>query len=174
MGFATSSARFLPKPTSSSSMPCLALFLVFALTNVLRVCQTLSHTASPNIPAIPHNQAEAITDGINNIDEQRYSRQLMVYGRSAQTSISRGRVLVVLEDNSVSRSLADEVIKNIALSGVGMICVCGDDDNICPRLRLRGNISVKEFASGFNPKMTVSHLNQNMNEMYDMSVFNTG
>lgn len=50
------------------------------------------------------------------IDESLYSRQLFVYGKSAQRKLMMSHVAILGDD-----ALAEEVVKNLALAGVGKI-----------------------------------------------------
>lgn len=61
------------------------------------------------------NPANALTDIPNAIDEQLYSRQIFVYGKSAQQSLSSSHVLI----RGSNTALTAEIVKNLALAGVG-------------------------------------------------------
>jgi len=56
------------------------------------------------------------------IDVGLYSRQLLVYGKSAQNKMQHAHVLIVGDGH-----LANEVAKNIALSGIGRISLHSTD-----------------------------------------------
>ena len=56
------------------------------------------------------------------IDVGLYSRQLLVYGKSAQHKMQHAHVLIVGEGH-----LAGEVAKNLALSGIGRISLYSTD-----------------------------------------------
>jgi ubiquitin-activating enzyme E1 len=71
-----------------------------------------------------HNQAgaeEAGTEAEIAVDEQLYSRQLFVYGRSAQKRLSGSHILLYGGADDVK--LLAEVAKNLALAGVGKLSI---------------------------------------------------
>ena len=57
------------------------------------------------------------------VDEQLYSRQLLVYGKSAQRRMQDAHVLVIGDS-----PLTDEIVKNLALAGVGRISIHREDE----------------------------------------------
>lgn len=77
---------------------------------------TVSFTKSENQKSSPLSEVDSSTIAI---DEELYSRQLYVYGRSAQQRLSNSHVLVV--GNS---GLAAEIVKNLAMGGVGKLSIC--------------------------------------------------
>lgn len=85
------------------------------------------------------------------IDEQRYSRQLFVYGRRAQQRLQEGHVIVVCgEEGPGGASLAAETIKNLALAGIGRISVYQPEG--MPRSRLQGSApTLAAYAHELNP-----------------------
>lgn len=85
------------------------------------------------------------------IDEQRYSRQLFVYGRRAQQRLQEGHVIVVCgEEGAGGASLAAETIKNLALAGIGRISVYQPEGG--RRSRLQGSArSLAAYAHELNP-----------------------
>ena len=56
------------------------------------------------------------------VDEQLYSRQLLVYGKSAQKRMQDAHVLVIGDS-----PLTAEIVKNLALAGLGRISISGSD-----------------------------------------------
>lgn len=90
------------------------------------------------------------------IDTSLYSRQLFVYGKSAQMKLLEGKVVLIAEDDLLSF----EVAKNLALTGVGKIALYSYKGNYSSEvLRISGDDgSLSEFISALNPYVKVSFL----------------
>ncbi len=74
-----------------------------------------------------------------------------MYGESAQHRLMNGHVLV-LGDNS----LTDEVVKNLALAGVGKISLMKTERNLENSTSLLGqNGSIYSYVKGLNPQIEV-------------------
>ncbi len=87
------------------------------------------------------------------IDTQLYSRQLFVYGLSAQKSLLNANILV-----TGSGSLLEEVVKNLALAGVGRITLAVKESN--EQFSIKGNVaSLREYARSLNPNIKVEEIN---------------
>ena len=88
-------------------------------------------------------------------DEQLYSRQIFVYGKSAQQQLLNGHVL--LYGNGY---VTAEILKNLALAGVGKISLIDSDINrIGPESRLIGEENdLLEYALSLNPNLHVSNI----------------
>jgi ubiquitin-activating enzyme E1 len=95
----------------------------------------------------------------NSIDEQLYSRQIFVYGKSAQQSLSSSHVLV----RGSNGPLAAEIIKNLALAGVGRLSIMKEfsskDSSIStPNGMLSGDESLVDYVRSLNPLVVVDEL----------------
>lgn len=88
------------------------------------------------------------------IDTSLYSRQLFVYGKSAQMKLLEGKVLLVAEDELLSF----EVAKNLALTGVGKIALYSMNAlHSSKKLRISGDDgSLSEYISALNPYVKAS------------------
>jgi hypothetical protein len=92
------------------------------------------------------------------VDEQLYSRQIFVYGKSAQQSLSTSRVVV----HGDHAALKAEIVKNLALAGVGKLTIVGDaapradvGGSHRRRCSLTGGQSLAEYARSLNPQVDV-------------------
>lgn len=100
-----------------------------------------------------HVQTKPLTNIIEEkIDTALYSRQLLVFGKSAQLRLLEGHVVIV-----GLNSLTHEIIKNIALSGVGKLTVFNVSDRAEPVYpSLLGNgTNLVDYAKGLNSNMKV-------------------
>ena len=86
------------------------------------------------------------------IDEQLYSRQIFVYGKTAQDSLQNANILVY-----GSGCIAAEVLKNLALAGAGKISVFEDGgERIGPRPHLIGpQDSLADYSKTLNKHVKV-------------------
>jgi ThiF family len=83
------------------------------------------------------------------LDEQLYSRQIAVYGKSAQQQLLNAHVVIY-----GSGSLAAEVIKNLALAGIGRLSVVQNiKDRIGPPAFLHHDLV--SYARSLNSQITV-------------------
>lgn len=86
------------------------------------------------------------------VDEQLYSRQIFVYGKHAQQSLSSSHVIV----KGSNKPLAAEIVKNLALAGVGKISVISDIQlSVDNAALLCGGESLAEYAHSLNPLISV-------------------
>lgn len=91
------------------------------------------------------------------IDEQLYSRQIFVYGKSAQQSLISSHVLV----KGSNQALAAEIVKNLALAGVGKLTIVNESKKSKKTITkvhmnsLCGSESLAEFARSLNPSISV-------------------
>ena len=91
------------------------------------------------------------------IDEQLYSRQIFVYGKSAQQSLISSHVLV----KGTNKPLAAEIVKNLALAGVGKLTIVDESKKSKESFTkghvnsLCGSDSLAEFARSLNPSISV-------------------
>lgn len=138
----------------SLALTILAIFIPLSLSSV-------SDNAA--ISYLANRVTEKVDDQaipVQDIDEQLYSRQLLVYGQQAQRSLLNFHIAVHLdESNQSSKSLGAEIIKNLALSGVGRLTICGDSltRNAMRSRQLSGYSTLKEYASSLNPRLIVSY-----------------
>jgi hypothetical protein len=104
-------------------------------------------------------------DNLAPVDEQLYSRQLMVYGISAQQRLASFPVTIVaLPQRNTSSSPADglglaaEILKNLALSGLGNMTICDMTMSTTDRgRRLEGRAtSLCSYARDINSRLSVS------------------
>lgn len=102
--------------------------------------------SSPIVPAIadtgnysehyiPSKQATGESSDDSSIDVGLYSRQLLVYGKSAQHKMQNAHVLIVGEGH-----LASEVAKNLALSGIGRISLYSIDGSTTLQAELSSSL----------------------------------
>lgn len=70
------------------------------------------------------------SNSLDQIDEQLYSRQLYVYGRHAQQRLLEGHAILYYD--ATNEQIAAEIVKNLALAGIGRISVycAGRDERI--------------------------------------------
>jgi hypothetical protein len=90
------------------------------------------------------------------VDTSLYSRQLLVYGESAQIKLRDAHVLVI-----GNASLALEVVKNLALSGIGSLSHCCSsplqhESQRCSVSLAGQNTSLLEYAQSINRNIQVS------------------
>ena len=86
------------------------------------------------------------------VDEQLYSRQIFVYGKHAQQSLSSSHVIV----KGSNKPLAAEIVKNLALAGVGKISVISSIRSSSDATSLCGEESLAEYAHSLNPLIAVT------------------
>jgi hypothetical protein len=86
------------------------------------------------------------------IDESFYSRQLLVYGKPAQAKLASSSVIII-----GSNGLAEEVVKNLALTGVGRLILVPAAKPIKSPLSIRGEDStLLQYAKSLNPYIQVA------------------
>ncbi len=102
--------------------------------------------------AVNGGHSVPMSDGI---DTQLYSRQLFVYGLSAQKSLLNANILV-----TGSGSLLEEVVKNLALAGVGKITLAVKESK--EKISIKGNVvSLRDYARALNPNIKVEEIDYN-------------
>jgi hypothetical protein len=85
------------------------------------------------------------------IDTDLYSRQLLVYGPSAQLRLSSSHIAVIGEG-----SLKSEIVKNLALAGVGKITLQRNSVTTSTTSLLVGvNNDLSDYARNLNPLIQV-------------------
>lgn len=108
---------------------------------------TSTNGASPIIQVPPNSHVA--------IDEQLYSRQIAVYGKSAQQQLVGAHVVIY----GGSGSLAAEVLKNLAMAGVGRISIVKPDSGahrVGPEPYLKGSENdLVAYAQSLNSLVTV-------------------
>ena len=89
------------------------------------------------------------------IDEQLYSRQILVYGKGAQRQLQAASIIIY-----GSGPIAAEVLKNLVLAGIGRITLLSGENNIGPSPYLTGSeTSLLEYAKSLNPQVEVRQHN---------------
>ena len=113
-------------------MPCL-LLLLSQFSALLLLTFAAGTTPWRPFHAMLHTMVGGSSTAKANetaVDEQLYSRQLLVYGKSAQHRMQDAHILVVGES-----PLTAEIVKNLALAGVGKISIDGKDGS-------NGNVNI--------------------------------
>jgi hypothetical protein len=120
------------------------------LVAICALCGSIPIKTPINYNGVSHIN-ETHQDGI---DVALYSRQLLVYGSSAQQKLQNSHVLLYN-----SGQLAIEILKNLALAGVGKISIL-ENENV----RGRGRISLVDqedslmsYGQSLNPQLQVSY-----------------
>ena len=92
------------------------------------------------------------------IDEQLYSRQILVYGKGAQRQLQAVNIIIY-----GSGPIAAEVIKNLVLAGIGRITLISGDNNIGPSPYLIGSeTSLLDYAKSLNPQVEVLPISRSL------------
>ena len=135
-----------------------------------------------SLTVIYEQQHTGGSEGSGLIDEQLYSRQLYVYGRQAQQRLSEGHVIVYYE--SGQEQLAAEIVKNVALAGIGRLSVfCAGQTGVggdgggggggvglhesSPWPQLSSHVQLAAYAHELNP-LVVTHTIESRSELYEM------
>lgn len=96
------------------------------------------------------------------IDESFYSRQLLVYGQSAQAKLANSKVLLVGKGG-----LLEEVVKNLALTGIGHLVL--SEDASSPMPSLTGNeSSLVAYAKSLNPHIHVESMSGALDSQHQL------
>jgi hypothetical protein len=88
------------------------------------------------------------------LDSALYSRQLMVYGKSAQLKLFDSHVAIIGDC-----SLTNEIVKNLALTGIGKISVFHVEGKKLSDVSIFGDEdSLKDYVHGLNSNVKVIYL----------------
>ena len=110
----------------------------------LRSCGISSSSSLGPIETIP-----------SSLNSERYSRQIFVYGESAQRNLMNSHISIIINEND--SFLGPEVVKNLALSGIGKLSVYESPNAKRTPRRLMGDCkNLVEYASSLNPHIKVS------------------
>jgi hypothetical protein len=90
----------------------------------------------------------------NLLDSSFYSRQLFVYGKSAQLRLMNSHVAVIGDD-----ALTKELVKNLALAGVGKMSIFLKESHSAPQVpNLFGEeASYETYIKGLNSNVKVRY-----------------
>ena len=118
--------------------------------------------------------SEAMKEGKEEVDEQLYSRQLFVYGKSAQKRLMGAHVLLY-SANYENEDLLAEVAKNLALAGVGKISIrmnppSGGVSSKGPQL-IGESSSLVKYCSEINPLIQVGAVYDKDGSLRDFSPY---
>ena len=121
------------------------IFILFFLSLSTASLLNSGHATMPLIPIV-----QMTSD--HQFDEQLYSRQIFVYGKSAQKQLLNAHVLIY--GNGL---VTAEVLKNLALAGVGKISLLDTDvKRLGPKSRLIGEENdLLQYALSLNPNLNV-------------------
>jgi hypothetical protein len=127
--------------------------IVFALYCIFQLHITSSSTMKlPNI--LGRTVESKSTNEVEEVDSSFYSRQLLVYGESAQIRLSKAHVVIL----SFNNLLSTEVVKNLALGGVGQITIVDRLKETFGNSPLLGkSLSLTDYARSLNPYVKVGY-----------------
>lgn len=113
--------------------------------------QKLIKQSLNSLLAIPYEPDARTSDNVQLIDTDLYSRQLFVYGATAQQRLSESKILILGKS-----SLACEIAKNLALAGVGSITVqdIGSETLVAASL-IGKDTSLLSYLQSLNPQIKV-------------------
>lgn len=140
----------------------MSMLLIYGLICVLSVIVVVlgaSGRTSINVaPSVGTSSSHAAA----NVDASLYSRQLLVYGEGAQVKLSEAHILVVIQNGAGRGLLAEEMVKNLALAGIGKISIMrtsSDDTESCSMSRSLLGIesSLSDYAKALNPLIQVRY-----------------
>lgn len=137
------------------SIGLIAIQLLLQMSHVTSGGNSLS--SSFGWPSPTTTDAETATT-TTPIDTSFFSRQLIVYGKTAQLRLLESKALVVNE----CAALARETVKNLALTGVGEIYIVDQtsgarEDDHCYSIQ-GDSPSLQQYAEALNPHVKVSRL----------------
>ena len=141
-----------------------ALIFIFAIFSILKVGSvSLGNVVNvkPNLRNVLNNEEP--------IDKALYSRQLFVYGESAQLSLQRSTILLI-----GSGSLNNEIVKNVALSGIGKIIFANpvtNDVHWDVNTLLGTKQSLTQYATGLNRNVMVRTLSLTISCIHPFDLF---
>lgn len=129
------------------------LLLILVAGHVVAEFSSASRGSAPFVLSNPIQDASR-SGQEEPIDTSFYSRQLFVYGKSAQLRLVEGKVVVF----NFCNALAYEVVKNLALAGVGEITIVEGSqaagDGQCSILGEAKTL--QDYAQSLNPYVKVS------------------
>ena len=130
----------------------ISMVTIFVLLFSLAICNSswLPHISIAT--SLPKIGVQSKLDGNTSkaIDVSLYSRQLLVYGESAQHRIHNAHVAVL-----GSGLLATEVTKTLALAGVGRLSVMQTAPPKAEEVSIRRNQTLYEYAKALNNNIMV-------------------
>ena len=117
------------------------------------LCEQLSTFSFNKIQTKSPSLVSNTLDVVNTLDSTLYSRQLFVYGESAQRLLKASHIAVL-----GSNSVAHEVVKNLALAGLGRLTVqLKQSRHISNQRLINGYESLAEYARELNPHVHVHY-----------------
>lgn len=134
--------------------PILLIIIQFLWRSAYAISGTSDLGSSFAWPALTVEDTE--TDETRPIDTSFFSRQLIVYGKTAQLALLESKALIVNECAALTR----ETVKNLALTGVGEIYIVdhatGDREyDHCYSIK-GDSPSLQQYAESLNPHVKVS------------------
>ncbi|RYH01480.1 hypothetical protein EON65_48360 [archaeon] len=129
------------------------LFIVLGI--VIFSCSSILHGGTA-IQSFAKSSLFSENEPADEIDESLYSRQLLVYGKTAQSRLQNAKVIVM-----GSNRVGEEVVKNLALTGVGHLFLCELNStrrNMSLPSLVSNETSLVAYASSLNPYIKVDAL----------------
>ena len=144
---------------------------------MIHICHILLSVVAILNSSVANPLKAAKDASVPQLDEQLYSRQIFVYGKSAQQSLSSSHVVIT----GSNKPLAVEIVKNLALAGVGRLTIDEDlsESVDSPSHRsstlLNGNDSMAEYALSLNPLISVHNITNvfSSNQLTKLSIFSS-
>jgi hypothetical protein len=122
------------------------LLLVYCMCDLVICMKPLFFSSI--LPRIPKNLKKLPKP---ELDNALYSRQLMVYGKSAQLKLFDSHIAIIGDS-----LLTNEVIKNLALSGIGKITIFQIESEQKVDLSILGEEeNLKDYVHGLNSNVKV-------------------
>lgn len=139
--------------TSKQAMDfiCIMRLLLYLALSCGLVQVTKSSITSGFTASLIHGSSSLSESKTDRIDASLYSRQLFVYGESAQRKLKDAHVLLI-----GSTLLVHEIGKNLALAGVGNLYVQSAALHTSPRLSIIAESqSLSHYLKTLNPNIQV-------------------
>lgn len=111
------------------------------------------------------NELFADKKATDKVDTALYSRQLFVYGESAQIKLKKSHVLII--GNS---SLAFETAKNLALAGVGNLYVDVVQPTDTSPSIIAEDVSLSQYLKRLNPSIQVCNVTFGPRYFFDVNI----